>query len=340
MGNPLQAPWFRSSQGVPGMHIFHAGSLSIVHAHLAVTLFAVFGISATIFWAYFASCAILVIGLGRIIKDGFGREHGIEKILPFGPLFFAIPFAVFGTEHFTDTGDIATGVPSWLPAHTFWVYLVGIALIAAALSIAIHIQSRLAATLLGLTLLSFVFLIHIPNIVSQGGARLFMAIGLRDLAFAGGAFALAGSPSLYNPADGGNGVPWLVTASRYAMAVVAIFFGVEHFLHPTFLPGVPLSKLTPPWIPGGLFWAYLTGAVLVAAGLCLISNWNAKRAATYLGVMILLLMLFIYLPMLITSPADIVAINYFFDTLTFAGAVLLLAGAMRSETTAAGASRL
>ena len=321
------------------MHIVHAGTLLILHAHFAAMALAVFGIPATIFWAYFAAGAILIIGLGRIIKSGLANEHGIDKILPFGPLFFAIPFAVFGTEHLTDTTDLANLVPRWLPAHTFWVYLAGIALIAAALSIAIHIQSRLAAALLGLTLVSFVLLIHIPNLISQAGDRLFLAIGLRDLAFAGGAFVLAGSQSAFSRAERGNGARWLVTVSRFIIAIAAMFFGVEHFLHPTFLPGVPLDKLTPLWIPGHLFWAYLTGAVLVAAGLCLIANWNARRAATYLGIMIVLLMLFIYLPMLIKSPADIVAINYFFDTLTFAGVALVLANAIRSGRTG-DASRL
>ena len=62
-------------------------------------------------------------------------RRGLEKILPFGRLFFAMPMGVFGTEHLVDTAEIAALVPSWMPAHLFWTYLVGIALIAAALSI-------------------------------------------------------------------------------------------------------------------------------------------------------------------------------------------------------------
>jgi uncharacterized membrane protein len=316
------------------MHIFSCGFLQTAQAHFAVVAFAVVGIPPTIFWAYFAGCVILIVGLARIIKDGLANEHGFDKILPFGPLFFAIPFAVFGTEHLTDTADMTTMVPRWLPAHTFWIYLVGIALIAAALSIASNIQSRLAATLLGLTLCSFVLLIHIPNIISQPGDRFLVAVGLRDLAFAGGAFAFAGSQ---NSAGRVNAAPWLVTVGRFFIAIPSIFFGVEHFLHPTFLPGVPLEKLTPPWIPGSLFWAYLAGTVLIAAGLCLVANWNARRAATCFGVMILLLVLFIYLPVLVKSPADVVAINYFFDTLTFAGATLVLADALAETASAPNA---
>ncbi len=65
--------------------------------------------------------------------------------MPFGRLFFAIPLAVFGSEHFTVTANVATLVPRWIPAHTFWVYLVGVAFLCAALSIAVLVQARLAA---------------------------------------------------------------------------------------------------------------------------------------------------------------------------------------------------
>ncbi|HUS10607.1 MAG TPA: hypothetical protein VMZ30_09090, partial [Pyrinomonadaceae bacterium] len=35
--------------------------------------------------------------------------------------------------------------------------------------------------------------------------------------------------------------------------------------------------------------------------------------------------LWIYLPMLLAAPTDVVALNFFFDTLLFCGAILLLA---------------
>ena len=49
----------------------------------------------------------------------------------------------------------------------------------------------------------------------------------------------------------------------------------------------------------------------------------------------LLAVLWIYLPMLLAAPADVVALNYFFDTLLFCGAILLLANAMNNETVVA-----
>jgi uncharacterized membrane protein len=203
------------------------------HAHLALAL-AVFPIRADVFWPYFSGAILFVIGLTKILKDKLPQKHGIDKTLPFGRLFYAIPLGVFGTFHFTDTKDVARVVPSWIPRHTFWVYLVGSALIAAALSIILEKYTRLAATLLGCMFLLFVVLMHIPNIVAKHGARLFWAICLRDLAFSGGAFALAGRHLKGTPSDG---APGLVTLGRFFVGIPAIVFGVEQFLHPTLAPG-------------------------------------------------------------------------------------------------------
>jgi uncharacterized membrane protein len=284
-----------------------------------------------IFWLYFSGSILLVVGLVKILKDELPQTHGLDKIMPLGRLFLAIPLAVFGTEHLTNAADIANIVPRWLPAHAFWAYLVGIALIAAALSITVQIQSTLATTLLGAMFFSFVLLIHIPNIMAQAGNRFFWAIGLRDMAFSGGALAYAGS---HGRSGRTRGVSGLVTVGRFFVAIPAVFFGVEHFLHPEFAPGVPLEKIIPVWVPGRLPWAYLAGTVLVAAGVALIVDRKARMAATSLGIMILLLVLFVYLPILVASPTDIVSLNYFADTLLFSGAALLLADALKERAPA------
>ena len=117
------------------------------------------------------------------------------------------------------------------------------------------------------------------------------------------------------------------------MGIPAIVFGVEDILYPAIVPGIPLARITPTWIPGHVFWAYLSGAVLVATGACILVNVKARLAATYMGIMILLLMLFVYLPILIAEPLSIAnGLNYFFDTLVLSGAALLLADAIGDES--------
>ncbi len=279
---------------------------------------------------YVSAAVILILGLIKILSE-LPREHGIDKIMPFGRLFFAIPLAVFGSEHFTLTANVASLVPRWIPAHTFWVYLIGVAFIFAAISIVILVQARLAAALVGLTFLIFVLVMDMPGVVAQPGNRFFWALALRQLAFSGGAFAFAMSP--WSTASMRPLRPQAISAlnavPRFFVGVPSIFYGVEHLLHPDFVPGIPLQKLTPDWIPGRILLSYFVGVILILTGACLILNKKTRMAATALGLTILLTVLWIYLPMLIAAPTDVVALNFFFDTLLFCGTILLLSNAMK-----------
>jgi uncharacterized membrane protein len=127
----------------------------------------------------------------------------------------------------------------------------------------------------------------------------------------------------------------LIHIGRVLIGIAAIFFGIKHFLHPAACPGVPLEKVTPAWIPGAMVIGYLTGTILVLAGVIILVNKKTRIAATYLGIWILLLVVFIYGPILIVQLSDpstavkVEGINYFADTLLFAGAILALAHASR-----------
>ena len=288
-----------------------------------------FGIPATAFWIYVCASLLFIISLIKILNE-LPQEHGIDKIMPLGRLFFSISMAVFGSEHFTATSDIATLVPRWIPAPTFWVYLVGLAFLCAALSIAVLVQARLAATLVGMTLLIFVFVMDMPAVVAHPSNRFFWALALRELAFSGGAFAFAMSPWSTWPRQPSPAQPIAARTAlpRFFVGIPSLFYGVEHLLHPEYVPGIPLQKITPDWIPGRIFLSYFVGVILILAGVCLLVNKKARTAATFLGLTILLTVLWIYLPMLLAAPTDVVALNYFFDTLLFCGAILLLANAM------------
>jgi len=302
--------------------LFHQGRLALA--------LAVFPIRADVFWPYFSGAIFLVIGLTKIIKDELPQKHGLDKTVPFGRLFYALPMGVFATQHFTNTKLVASIVPHWMPWHLFWVYLVGTAIIAAVLSILLEIYAWLAATLLGCMFLLFVILMHIPNIVATHGALMFWLIALRDLAFSGGAFALAVTQSKRMPSRGAAG---LVTLCRFFVAIPAIVFGVDHFLHPTLAPGIPMEAITPAWIHGRLFWAYLTGAALIACGACIVANKNVRLAATCLAIVVLLLGVFVYSFMVAANPSDIDSgLNNFVDILALSGTALVLADAIGKRT--------
>jgi len=260
-------------------------------------------------------------------KSDIARAGGLDKIIVLANLCFAIPLAVFGAEHLSGARFIMAMVPSYMPWRLFWAYFVGFALLAASLSIAAKIQMRWSGLLFGIMMFLFVAMLHVPRALASPGDRFAWVIVFREMSFGGGGWILAGS------AMRGQGGSKLITVGRVLIGVAAVFFSVWHFLHPTACPGVPLEKLMPVWIPGRLLIGYLTGAILLVAGASILLAKKTRMAATYLGTWILLLVLLIYGPILITQISDpstgvkVEGINYFADTLLFAGAILALASA-------------
>jgi uncharacterized membrane protein len=295
--------------------------------HMHTTILATFlEISRTAVSMCIAGILLFLVALWPA-KTAIARAAGLDKIVALSNLCFAIPLAVFGAEHLSAARFIMLGVPSYMPWPLFWAYFVGFALLATSLSIATNIQVRWSGLLFGIMMVLFVAMVHIPRLLASPSDRIPWTIVIREMSFAGGAWILAGN------AMRGQGQSKLITVGRVLIAIAALFFGVEHFLHPAGCPGVPLEKLMPAWIPGRLLIGYLTGAILLVAGASILLARKTRLAATYLGTWILLLVVFLYGPILIVQLLDpstavkVEGINYFADTLLFAGAILALASA-------------
>jgi uncharacterized membrane protein YphA (DoxX/SURF4 family) len=264
---------------------------------------------------------VLVIGFVAARRE-LQAAVGLDKLVAVGRVLFAAPLAAFGVEHLVLGSVIIGAVPAWMPLRLFWVYFVGIALIAAAFSLALGIRVRLTATLLAIMFFLFVLMIHLPNVVAEVHKRLIWNVALRDLSFGAGALALAGS--LWSR-DRENAWVWI---GRVVVAVVLMVYGVELILFPQFAPGVPLPKLTPSWVPGPHVWAFLTGVVCIGGGVAILTRRYCRDGATAVGLVMTLLTLFLYLPILLMAsgvPAGLEGANYVWDTLLYAGAVLLVA---------------
>ena len=286
-----------------------------------------------------AGIALSLIGAWEA-KNDIAKARGIDKIVALSNLCFAIPLAVFGALHLFAPQFVLPIVPRYMPWRMFWAYFVGCALVAASLSIATKIQVRWSGLLFGIMMFSFVAMIHFPGALREPHNRIIWTIVFREMSFGGGGWLLAGSAK-----DGWRGPAksTLITVGRILVAIAAIVFGIEHFLHPLGLPGVPLAKQMPAWIPGRLLIDYVTGAALVVAGAIFLLNRKTRTAATWVGTWILLLILLIYGPVVIlalsdpATPVKVEGINYFADTLLFAAAILAVASAARrSDSAAAG----
>jgi uncharacterized membrane protein len=283
-----------------------------------------------ILWMWLLFLFFLVLGL-IAFRHKLAAVKGIEKVVVLGPVFAASSLAMFGAEHLTSAHFIMQGVPSWMPAHLFWAYFVGFALLATALSLSLQRYVGLSSLLTAIMIFLFVLTLHIPRVAANPKDRFAWAVVLRDSAFASGFLAYAGLT--YE-----NAKRWMVLVARIIFGVAILVFAVEHFLHPAFTPGVPLEKVTPSWFPLPQVWGYLTALVLLAGAVTLLINVKARTGAAWVGLVEALITTFLYTPILIAiihnhgqTPELVEGLNYVGDTLLFAGVALLLAAAIPAD---------
>ncbi len=108
-------------------------------------------------------------------------------------ILFAIPFGIFGLLHFMKTSMLTSYVP--IPGGAIWVYITGIALLAACVSMLIGKMGKISSLLLAAMLAIFVLTIHIPGLMKatdQMTMAATMTNLLKDIALIGGALTYAG----------------------------------------------------------------------------------------------------------------------------------------------------
>ena len=257
------------------------------------------------------------------VRREFAEAARLEKVIVLGRVFAASGLACFGAEHMVNIGPFSPMVPRWLPFHPFWVVFFGLALFASALSLLLNRCVRLSSILTAVMFMIFVFVLHLPNSIASPHDRFGWTVVLRETSFAAGFIAFAGS---HHP----RSRP-LILMARIGAGIPYLFFAVMHILHPQNTPGVPLPKLSPPWLFWPHVWATVTALFLLAAGVAVLIDRYARAAAAWLGLWMVVLTLVVYLPIFLQDTGGmqlIEGVNYIFDTLLFAGTILLLASAM------------
>ena len=113
--------------------------------------------SVAIWWACGDSAVML--GAAWLLSGDKGKR--------FARVVYGLGLIPFGVAHFTFLERTVSLVPGWLPWHTAWAYLTGIAFIAAGLAIIIAVYARLAAVLMTLQLALFTLLVWVPIVVAH-----------------------------------------------------------------------------------------------------------------------------------------------------------------------------
>jgi putative oxidoreductase len=76
-----------------------------------------------------------------------------------------------------------------------------------------------------------------------------------------------------------------------AYALVIIIFGVTHFINTE-----EMRNYVPAFVPGAGIWVYITGAALIASGVAIIIDKQARLAGILLTILLLSFALTIHLP--------------------------------------------
>lgn len=109
----------------------------------------------------------------------------------------------------------------------------------------------------------------------------------------------------------------------YLFAVPWLVIGIQHYMYADFV-----ATLVPSFMAGKIFWVYLTGTGMIAAGISFISNIKVKLAGMLLGIMLTIFILLLHIPKLAGHPLTIIWTRAVQDT-ALAGTAFMLTGNMK-----------
>jgi hypothetical protein len=142
-----------------------------------------------------SGAALVLAAMLPVWGTAFGpAQRKVHEVLAeIGRYMFAISLVVFAIQHFMYGTFVATLIPAWIPGHLFWAYFVGVAFLAAALSIAANRMVRLSGILLGMMFLLWVVLLHAPRVATSPHNGNEWTSEFVALAMCGASFVLAGA---------------------------------------------------------------------------------------------------------------------------------------------------
>lgn len=120
----------------------------------------------------------------------------------------------------------------------------------------------------------------------------------------------------------------LVRAGRMLFGACVASFGVEQAIHLAFT-----ASLVPKWLPPGqMFWADATTVAFALVAVALLTDLRARLAARLLTAMLVIFGLFVWVPILVTSPHGHDNWGETLETFAIAGVAWVLADLLGGES--------
>ena len=218
-------------------------------------------------------------------------------------------------------------VAPWVPGRTALAYGSGILMLGSGAGLLMRATASWAARVLFPYLIVWA-LLKVP--------ALFVAPKIEGvwLGFGELAMLLAGGWVLFARLAEVRADSWLAFAAgdrgiriaRYLFAVWVIPVGLSHFFYTK-----ATIDLIPAWIPGRMFWAYLTGAGHVASGLGVLFSVAPRLAVFAEAGMLSAITLLVWAPAVLTHPTVRMPWTAFWISWVITAAVWVLAQGMENR---------
>ena len=126
----------------------------------------------------------------------------MKNLTTIGRILFAIPFALFGINHFLMLDYYFGMLTSFIPLGAYTIILTGIMLIVASISIITKKFIKFSTIILAILLFVFIVTIHIPHLLNCGEKTITLIALLKDISLMGGSLMIAG---MYSEKENGLG---------------------------------------------------------------------------------------------------------------------------------------
>jgi uncharacterized membrane protein len=266
-----------------------------------------------------------------------------ESLKSVGRSFYATGIIGIGLIHFVLPGVRPIMAPLAPEEVWGWLgYAVAVVLTTAGIALLLNKKSQIASIVLTVVFLLFLFIGHLPNRLQYHPEMLsYWTDAIKLLALTGGAMIMYHADKRTKASGMQKGFYRVAGYGQYLYAFMLIMFGISHLVNADFV-----KNIVPGWIPGNLFWTYLTGVALMGAGLSIFVNVKVKQIMLLLAIMLFIWLMVVHLPPTITYPLHD-PVNPFLDgnlaisslqCLAFCGIALVLksgaedvAGAVRNQ---------
>ena len=217
-----------------------------------------------------------------------------------GHAAFAAAMITLGVMGFATGGfsQIWQPVPKWVPAQTALAYLCAAISLGGGLGLLWHRTAAMAARVLFVSLVAWLFVLRLPNVFYQ------TPVVLVAWTFGATAVMVAAAWVLYSWfADDRDRMRFgfitdatgvRVARTLYGLALIP--FGLAHFIYVD-----ATTVLIPNWLPWHNAWAYVTGAAFVAAGVAAAIGVLGRLATTLSALQMGLFGLIVWIPRMLAG---------------------------------------